>query len=129
MQKVTDWIKANQKLAAAILAIICTTLGGLTGWQFSVQTGPQPGIIIVLPDGDSFPVSADTAAGDPKVVQAAEWVVAAKLALNAAILILERRAPQTPSDRDDKLLAFLKLIRGDRSQFERAVVALQPGGP
>lgn len=53
MRSVIDWAKANPKAAAGILAVVCTMLGTLTGWQFKVraaQPGEQTGVIIVLPE-------------------------------------------------------------------------------
>jgi hypothetical protein len=108
----------DKRTQAALLAVVVAVASSLTTWQVSVQYGPQPGIVIILPDGGQLPVAAQSA--DVQVVQSAEWVFVARLAINAAIAVLEQRSPRTPSDRDDKLLAFLKLIRNDRAAFDKA---------
>jgi hypothetical protein len=105
-----EWLLANWRLVAILLALFA-------GIKFSVQSGPpgsDPTIVLILPEGDPLAIRAEQPA------QAVEWVMVARLALKAAVAILERRAPNTPSDRDDKLLAFLKLISLDRAAFERA---------
>lgn len=63
MQKLTEWAKTNPKLAAAVLAIVCTALGNLTGWTFAARAanaGEKPGIVVVLPEdfGDVFRAEA-----------------------------------------------------------------------
>jgi hypothetical protein len=128
MNRITQlFASLDKRTQAALLAVVVAVASSLTTWTVSVQYGPEPGIVIILPDGDSLPISATATDphADRKVIQAAEWVLAARLALNASIAVLERRSPNTPSERDDWLLAFLKTIRGDRQAFERAAAALQ----
>jgi hypothetical protein len=62
-------------------------------------------------------------ASAPAVQGPITWAVVAKLALKIAIAILERRAPNTASRWDDRLLALLKLLDGNA-----AVLAAAAGG-
>jgi len=113
------WLAANWKYVTTILAIV----SAIVGVKFTAQVGPPgtpPEVIVIIP-GD-LSVQGVQRAEQP-VVLAAEWVLVAKIAIKVAIAILEKRAPLTPSDRDDKLLGFLKLIAGDRAAFERANAA------
>lgn len=118
-------LKDNWKVVAGVLACVLAVQSatGLTLTVRSAAPGETPGVIIILPD-DATPLVVQGAEVKPNV---AEWVVAARLAIRVAIAVLERRAPNTPSERDDQLLAFLKLILGDRSAFLRADAAIRGG--
>lgn len=104
MRGVTDWLKTNWQFVTLFLTIV----GAVAGVKFTIKTDPaavEPQVIVIIPGDDPLAVRAGP-------VGVGEWTVAAKLALKAAILILETRAPRTPSDLDDRLLAFLKTIDG-----------------
>jgi hypothetical protein len=130
--KLVEWLKKNGsdlkdnwKLVAGVLACVLAaqSVTGLTLTVRSATPGEQPGIIIILPD-DTAPLVVG-AANDPH--QAGEWILVTKIAIKAAIAILERRAPKTPSEWDDRLLALLKLFASDRAAFERAEQAVRGG--
>lgn len=108
----------------AVVAILLTILSSVASVHFRLQTSPPgtvPEVIVVLPDSPQ-PAQGVAPQAAP-VALAGEWVLAAKIALKVAIAILEKRAPLTPGDFDDRLLAFLRLIAGDKAAFERAHAA------
>jgi hypothetical protein len=113
-----DWLKANWRLVALATLLVF-------GVRFSVQTG-QPGqppeVILILPD-DAAPLVVGNVVGDDPH-QAGEWILVTRVAIKAAVAILERRAPKTPSEWDDRLLAVLRLIQSDRAAFEAAEQAV-----
>jgi hypothetical protein len=127
--KIVEWLrkngsdlKDNWKVVAGVLACVLAaqSVTGLTLTVRSATPGEQPGIIIILPD-DTAPLVVG-AANDPH--QAGEWIIVTRIAIKAAIAILERRAPKTPSEWDDRLLAVLRLIQSDRAAFEAAENAI-----
>lgn len=118
--KLKTWVLENK----AVVVILLTILSSVASVHFRLQSSPPgtiPEVIVILPDSPQ-PVLGIAPQSAP-VALAGEWVLAAKIALKVAIAILEKRAPLTPGDFDDRLLAFLKLIAGDHAAFERAHAA------
>lgn len=112
---VFGWMKDNWKFLSTILVVLASFAGvKLTFTPGS--PGGKPEVIIVIPTDDGGFRVQD---GQPQPVEAGEYL-AAQIVLRVAITILERRAPQTPSEWDDRLLVVLKLFVTDRVAFERA---------
>lgn len=111
------WLKDNWKFLMQILAIVGSIIGANAAMAPATNPQTNPEVWVVMD------------AGVPAVkvgpVEAGEWIPAAKTALAVAIKVLEHRAPQTPSEWDDRLLALLKLFASDRSAFEAAEAAAQ----
>jgi hypothetical protein len=174
MTKLTEWIKANPKLAAYMFGVVLTLLTAMTGLQFTsraAQPGESPGIIIVLPE-DSPDVFGSVVGAEstqrfsetgrralrlagaehvrqiarlkredendrrffamltaihnnPELIATYEQAanvkgfdpvtisIAVRIALKVAIAILERRAPETATEWDDRLLKLLVLFEGN----------------
>lgn len=117
LAKALDVVRQNWKIVGLVLLI----LGQACGVVFTLKKGDpgtKPEIIIVIPDSGGF-VTQTAPELKGKDTQAGEYL-AAQIVLRITIAILERRAPTTPSEWDDRLLVILKLFTTDRAAFERA---------
>lgn len=115
-----DWLRNNWKFITQIVALIGAIVGANAAMAPAPQPERPPDVWVVMDTAGPAPALVPVQA-DP--VQAGEWILVAKIAIAVAIKILEVRAPKTPGDFDDRLLALLKLFASDRGAFEAAEAA------